>query len=305
MHIKHIRTEKLIPFDRNPRKNERAVDAVVRSIQAFGFNCPIIIGPGNRICAGHTRWKAAKKLGLKTVPVVKIPTLSDEKFAAFNIADNQIASIAEWEDSLLAELLGELKATGLELAELGFTERELRAFFRDDEDRNLLTVINPVDATATVREGDLIKLGKHRVLCSDARLPSSVTRLIGGRRVSHIFAGPPYYNQRIYSQWQNHQTYMDDMRLIMRQCFDITARGAVLAWNIASGSRMDHISHNSVVLEQEGFEYLDTIAWVKSGANFDLRRNCHISATGRYYPALSGRQSLFTKSLAPCPLWMR
>ncbi|MCD7758382.1 MAG: ParB N-terminal domain-containing protein [Bacteroides uniformis] len=84
-----VRVDAIVPFDKNPRKNDLAVEAVARSIAAFGFNCPIIIGPDNRICAGHARWKAAKKLGLKTVPVIKVDALIGEKFMAFNIADNR------------------------------------------------------------------------------------------------------------------------------------------------------------------------------------------------------------------------
>ena len=302
MRIELVKIEALIPFDKNPRKNEQAVDAVARSIQAFGFNSPIIVGADNRICAGHSRWKAAKKLGLETVPVIKIPTLSGEKFTAFNIADNQIASIAEWENDLLAELLDELKTAGANFADLGFTEKEFRAFFKDDEDRYVSSSVNPSDAAAMVQAGDLIKLDKHRLLCGDARSSSSVERLIGGRKIRHIFAGPPYFNQRTYSQWKSHGEYVADMRLIMQQCFAVAARGTVIAWNIASGSRLDHISHNSIALEQEGFEYLDTIAWVKSGANFDLRRNCHISTTGRYYPALQWEAILVYKKPGSMPI---
>jgi len=105
MKIEHVSPDELTPFDKNPRKNDHAVDAVARSIEAFGFNCPIVAGPDNRICAGHTRWKAAKKLGLATVPVVKVDTLTAEKFVAFNIADNQTARMAQWQDDLLGELL--------------------------------------------------------------------------------------------------------------------------------------------------------------------------------------------------------
>lgn len=127
MHIENIRIDEIISFDKDPRKNDQAVDAVARSIEAFGFNCPIIIGPDNRICAGHTRWKAARKLGLKTVPVVKVDELTGEKFLAFNIADNQTARLAQWQDDLLTELLETLSAGQIDMESLGFSKDELEA----------------------------------------------------------------------------------------------------------------------------------------------------------------------------------
>lgn len=127
MRIENIAIEKIIPFDRDPRKNDEAVDAVARSIEAFGFNCPIVVGPDNRICAGHTRWRAAKKLKLKTIPVVRVDELTGEKFLAFNIADNQTARLAQWQDDLLAELLGVLSKSSINMDSLGFSKDELDA----------------------------------------------------------------------------------------------------------------------------------------------------------------------------------
>lgn len=127
MRIENVRIEKVFPFDKNPRKNNAAVDAVARSIEAFGFNCPIIIGPDNRICAGHTRWRAAKKLGMRTIPVVRIDGLTEDKFLAFNIADNQTARLAEWQNDLLLELLNTLTKSQDDLGSLGFSKDELAA----------------------------------------------------------------------------------------------------------------------------------------------------------------------------------
>lgn len=127
MRIEKIDIGKIIPFDKAPRRNDDAVDAVARSIEAFGFNCPIVIGPDNQICAGHTRWKAAKKLGLNNVPVVRVNALTGEKFLAFNIADNQTAKLAQWQDDLLAELLETLSGSQIDLDALGFSKEEIDA----------------------------------------------------------------------------------------------------------------------------------------------------------------------------------
>lgn len=127
MRIEKINIDEIVPFDKVPRRNDDAVDAVARSIEAFGFNCPIVIGPDNRICAGHTRWKAAKKLGLDSVPVVRVSALTGERFIAFNIADNQTAKLAQWQDDLLAELLETLSGSQIDMDALGFSKEEIDA----------------------------------------------------------------------------------------------------------------------------------------------------------------------------------
>lgn len=86
----------LKPYDRNPRRNDDAVEAVARSLDTFGFNAPIICDEDYRVCVGHTRLKAAIKRGLKTVPVLVVSDLTGDKFKGYNIADNQTGTIAEW-----------------------------------------------------------------------------------------------------------------------------------------------------------------------------------------------------------------
>jgi hypothetical protein len=273
MQLEHLALSQLKPFDKNPRVNDHAVDAVARSIREFGFNCPIVVGPDMRICAGHTRWKAATQLGLKTVPVLRVDSLTAERFVAFNIADNQTASLAMWEASTLKELLDELKESGTDLENLGFSDTDIRKLFAQDDDTALSNVIDPAAVEAKTRKGDLVALGNHRVFCGDSRDFASVRHLVGNRQIDHIFGGPPYFNQRVYAQWQSNDDYHADMQAILNNCHAVAKEGAVIAWNIASGSRIDHISHNSVAMEKAGFEYLDTIAWVKAGANFDIRRS--------------------------------
>ena len=95
MKIISIPIEDVIPYDRNPRHNDRAVDAVARSIEEFGFRQPIVVTEDYVIIAGHTRWKAALKLGLKTVPVHVAHGLTPEKIRAYRIADNKLSELAE------------------------------------------------------------------------------------------------------------------------------------------------------------------------------------------------------------------
>ena len=111
------------PYDRNPRRNDAAVDAVANSITEFGFKNPIIVDRDLVIIAGHTRLKAAKKLGLKEVPVVIASDLSEEQARAFRLADNKTAELAEWDDDLLQEELDALM-DDFDMEDFGFEGRE-------------------------------------------------------------------------------------------------------------------------------------------------------------------------------------
>ena len=96
MEIKIVKVSELIPYEKNPRKNDKAVESVANSIKEFGFKIPIIVDKNNIIVAGHTRLKAAKKLGLKEVPIIIADDLTDEQIKAFRLADNKVSEIAEW-----------------------------------------------------------------------------------------------------------------------------------------------------------------------------------------------------------------
>lgn len=105
--IKELELSKIKAYDKNPRKNDEAVGPVAESIKEFGFKVPIVIDKDNVIIAGHTRLKAAKRLGLKTVPCIIADDLTEEQVKAFRLADNKVGEIAEWDFSLLdCELAG-------------------------------------------------------------------------------------------------------------------------------------------------------------------------------------------------------
>lgn len=106
------------PYDRNPRRNDDAVDAVANSISEFGFKNPIIVDSDLVIIAGHTRLKAAKKLGLKEVPVVIASDLTAEQARAFRLVDNRTAELADWDLDMLVE---EIDATDFDFSDFGFS----------------------------------------------------------------------------------------------------------------------------------------------------------------------------------------
>lgn len=118
MNVIEMNVDELIPYENNPRKNDDAVDKVALSISAFGFKVPIVVDANNVIVTGHTRLKAAKKLGLSTVPVIKADDLTDEQIKAFRLADNKVAEFSEWDEE---KLMKELEALGdIDMSLYGF-----------------------------------------------------------------------------------------------------------------------------------------------------------------------------------------
>ena len=114
------KVSELIPYINNPRNNDNAVDAVASSIKNFGFKIPIVVDSNNEIINGHTRLKAAQKLGLETVPVIVADDLTPEQVKAFRLADNKVGEIATWDEEMLAIELGELSEIDFDMTEFGF-----------------------------------------------------------------------------------------------------------------------------------------------------------------------------------------
>ena len=161
LEVKEIELVDLHPWDDNPRLNEHAVDAVAESIRSFGFNVPILCDQNLTIVAGHTRWKAAKKIGMDKVSVIVVE-MTDAQRHAFAIADNKTAEIADWDFPKLREVLEELRSEEIDIKSLGFSDEEIRRLIlNEDEDENFAPEVN--DTSVLTQPGDLYVLGKpHR-----------------------------------------------------------------------------------------------------------------------------------------------
>ena len=181
------------PYEKNPRKNEGAIDAVAASLKEFGFRQPIVIDSGGVIIVGHTRWKAAQKLGLARVPV-HVADLSPEKAKAYRLADNATNEIAAWDEELLPLELGELKALNVDLDLLGFDDEELARLMSGGVAQGMTDpdeVPLPPDEAVT-QPGDLWVLGNHRLLCGDSAKADDVDRLLNGAMIHLVNTDPPY-----------------------------------------------------------------------------------------------------------------
>ena len=123
MEVVEISINEITPYENNPRINDKAVKGVANSIQEFGFQNPIILDKNHVVICGHTRLKAAKKLGYETVPCIVAGALTDEQVKALRLADNKVAEKAEWDEDALAKELGEI--FNFDMADFGFSMAEL------------------------------------------------------------------------------------------------------------------------------------------------------------------------------------
>ena len=124
MKVKDVPIAEIRPYENNPRHNEEAVEYVANSIREFGFKQPIVCDADGTIIAGHTRYKAARKLGLEVVPVLYATDLTPEQVNAYRLADNKVGELAEWDIDKL----------GIELDSIAYIDMEQFGFFDDDDD---------------------------------------------------------------------------------------------------------------------------------------------------------------------------
>ena len=194
MKIELRSVEHIKPYPNNPRVNDDAIDAVAGSIREFGFRQPIVVDGDGVIIVGHTRWKAAQKLGLEKVPVHVATDLTADQIRAYRIADNKTNELAEWNLDLLPIELASLQSTNFDLGLLGFDEDELAKLMEGDLKNGLCDpdeVPAPPDEAVT-RPGDLWILGDHRLLCGDSSKPADVEGLLDGQPIHLVNTDPPY-----------------------------------------------------------------------------------------------------------------
>lgn len=174
------------PYEKNPRRNDEAVDAVAASIREFGFQQPLVVDKGGVLIVGHTRLKAAKKLGMREVPVVVADNLTPEQVKAYRLADNKTGELAEWEMGLLEEELQGL--CNFDMEQFGFGAPVIawaEEVVEDEYD-------TPAPEEPKSKLGDIYRLGRHTLMCGDATNAESVQKLCQGGSVDLLLTDPPY-----------------------------------------------------------------------------------------------------------------
>jgi DNA modification methylase len=187
----------LIPYEHNSRTHSpEQIAQVVKSIQEFGWTCPILAGADRGIIAGHARLEAARELKMTEVPVIVLPHLNEAQRRALVIADNRIAANAGWDEALLREEIQSLQVEDYDLEVLGFSDDELDALLADpveetagktDED-----AVPEAEEHVVSTLGDVWLLGQHRLLCGDSTQTAAVETVMAGGLADMVFCDPPY-----------------------------------------------------------------------------------------------------------------
>lgn len=304
MNIIEMSPADLIPYEMNPRKNDDAVDEVALSISSFGFKVPIIIDSNNVIVAGHTRLKAAQKLGLSTVPVIRADDLTEEQVRAFRLADNKVSEAASWD---FEKLEAELANIDMDMSLFGFLDPEdgidPDTVAEDDPDLEG----GPVEPRAA--RGDIFQLGEHRLMCGDSTDPEDVAALMQGGTVKLLLTDPPYNvavgtSKRPKSNHNNVEIMNDNMtedefisfltRALQNANTYMEPGAAYYIWYAG----LSHIAFEMAVRNMTEWKLHEQLIWVKG--HFVLGRNSDYQ--WMHEPCLygwkHGEQHYFTNSRA-------
>ena len=200
--IEHMPVASLRPYPGNARTHsKRQIRQIADSIRHFGFTNPVLVGENGEIIAGHGRVEAAKLLGLEKVPTVRLAHLNPAQRRAYVLADNKLALNAGWDRQLLGIELQGLIDIDFDVELTGFSSTEIDLVLdeagegspndpTDVEDEIPLSTNDP--ATAITRTGDVWCLGRHRLICGDARDRVVFDLVMGHERADLIFTDPPY-----------------------------------------------------------------------------------------------------------------
>src|ERR1019366_3535101 len=266
--------ERLIPRANNPRTHSAAqVAQLAASIREFGWTNPVLVDGDDVILAGHARVLAARKLGMKEVPVIVLKHLSPAQRRALVIADNQLAIAgAGWDEEMLRIELAILHEEDYNLDLVGFDDVELARLLEAQEAAEGLTdedAIPELQETPISVPGDLWELGDHRVLCGDATVGTDVARLMAGEAVDLVFTDPPF-NVAVHGHTEKKLTIMnDDMPAEEFRQFLLAAFSSYRRI-VKPGASM-YVCHSSSwqrefqnALEAAGFEVRCQIIWAKN-----------------------------------------
>ncbi|KAF5269416.1 hypothetical protein FQR65_LT14972 [Abscondita terminalis] len=196
--IHYYPIENLVEYERNPRKNDDVVNRMCASIREFGFRIPIVAKSDGTVVDGHLRLKAARKLGMESIPVVLSDNLSEAQTKAFRLLANQSANWAKWDDDLLKLEIQELEDLQFDLKMTGFELEKVQRFLDDidgkeEVERGEKEGVELVDKKSVVsKPGDLWILGGHRIYCGDSCLVESFKAVLDDKMADITVCDPPY-----------------------------------------------------------------------------------------------------------------
>lgn len=277
MRIQDVDIKKVIPYARNPRKNQTAISKVASSIKEFGWQQPIVVDNEMIVIAGHTRLLASQQLGLKKVPIVIAGDLSPSQVKAYRLADNRVAEEAEWDAELLTLELKDLLGEDYNLDLVGFSEEELANLLTEKLEDGLT---DPDDIPEEPEEpisvaGDIWLLGKHRLVCGDSTNPLVVEQCFNGVSPNLMVTDPPY-GVEYKPEWRAEAGVNKNKNKMGAVLNDDRADWSE-AWSLFTGD-IAYVWHGGLKsgivgksLEDSGFKLRSQIIWSKD--RFALSRS--------------------------------
>ena len=194
--ITWVAIDAITPYENNPRKiPKEAIEKVAASIREFGFRQPIVVDKDMVVVVGHTRLLAARSLGYDEVPVLVASDLPPEKVKAYRLADNRTNEFTSWDDDrLMEELTAFLSVDGFDMEDFGFDMSFLdkKADDVEEDDCDPDSAYSEAKNNCHVTQGDIWKLGNHRLMCGDSTSADDIGRLMGGERADLCITDPPY-----------------------------------------------------------------------------------------------------------------
>lgn len=266
-------TEKLVPYGKAIRKNEQLVARMVALIEEFGFKLPLLIRGSGEVVDGHLRLKAAQRLKLAQVPVIRCDEWSDAQVKAFRLAVNRSASWAVWDLSLVAQEMAELQELNFDLSFTGFEGIEVDRLLQQlrgeaAEDATATPAPEPVSAP-----GDVWMCDSHRIMCGDATNANDVARLLNGSRPVLMVTDPPYgveydplwrEDAGLGKQRQTGAVANDD-RVDWSEAYGLFPGDVAYVWHAGV-----HAPEVAISLRTAGFQIRSQIIWTKQ--HFALSR---------------------------------
>jgi site-specific DNA-methyltransferase (adenine-specific) len=276
--MKNYPIGKIKMYEKNAKKHpENQIKKIADSISEFGFNQPIVIDQNDEIIVGHGRYLAAKKMGLKEVPIVRKENLTEEQVKAYRLADNKLNE-SDWDMDLVFD---ELKGLSDEMVQLSGFDMSYLEVEEDDfnADEEYEKIIEP-----KTKVGDVYQLGDHRIICGDSTDVSVYEKLMGNEKAQLIFTDPPYNvdyqssagnsyaggkygdGNKIFNDNKSDSDFMEFISVMTANCFLFSDEKASMYMWYAS---KNHEFFKKGLIAG-GFKYLQDVIWVKDRFVFSM-----------------------------------
>jgi DNA modification methylase len=299
-------TESLIPYARNPRRNDSVVSRMVASIQEFGFKVPVLAKSDGTVIDGHLRLKAADKLKIREVPVIYCDEWTDAQVKAFRLMANRSVSWAEWDEGLLRLELEDLKDFDFDLQLTGFDPTEISLLLEPAASQGLTDPddIPDIPEVPVTVPGDLWILGKHRLLCGDSTVAEGVVRLLNGVQPILMVTDPPYgvdydpaWRQLGWAGARATGKVQNDDRVDWKEVFALFPGDITYVWH--AGVYAGDVAQS---LQSCGFELRSQIIWAKQ--HFVISRGAyHWQHEPCWYAVRKGRTGNWSGDRKQTTLW--